>query len=80
MSGKGGVGKSLVTGLLAVTLRRSGYRVGILDGDITGPSIPHMFGLPPKAMSQDNLQRPAHRHRHRRDVHEPAAGDARIRR
>jgi Mrp family chromosome partitioning ATPase len=43
MSGKGGVGKSLVTGLLAVTLRRSGYRVGVLDADITGPSIPKMF-------------------------------------
>jgi hybrid cluster-associated redox disulfide protein len=44
MSGKGGVGKSLVTGLLAVSLRRQGMRVGILDGDITGPSIAHMFG------------------------------------
>ena len=44
MSGKGGVGKSLVTGLLAVSLRRQGLRVGILDGDITGPSIAKMFG------------------------------------
>ena len=44
-SGKGGVGKSLVTGLLAVYLRRQGCRVGILDADITGPSIPRMFGL-----------------------------------
>jgi Mrp family chromosome partitioning ATPase len=43
MSGKGGVGKSLVTGLLAVSLRRAGYRVGILDADITGLSIPKMF-------------------------------------
>lgn len=43
MSGKGGVGKSLVAGLLAVSLRRSGYTVGVLDADITGPSIPKMF-------------------------------------
>ena len=46
VSGKGGVGKSLVTALLAVTLKRQGYSVGILDGDITGPSIPRMFGIP----------------------------------
>src|SRR5260221_12243040 len=44
MSGKGGVGKSLVTGLLAVSLRRQGLRVGILDGDLTGPSIARMSG------------------------------------
>jgi ATP-binding protein involved in chromosome partitioning len=44
LSGKGGVGKSLVTSLLAVVMRRKGYNVGILDADITGPSIPKMFG------------------------------------
>lgn len=45
MSGKGGVGKSLVTALLAVSLARRGKEVGILDADITGPSIPKMFGM-----------------------------------
>ncbi|MDQ2866313.1 MAG: P-loop NTPase [Candidatus Eremiobacteraeota bacterium] len=45
MSGKGGVGKSLVTALLAIGLRRKNLAVGILDGDITGPSIPKLFGL-----------------------------------
>lgn len=44
VSGKGGVGKSLVTSMTAVMLRRKGYRVGIMDADITGPSIPKMFG------------------------------------
>ena len=45
MSGKGGVGKSLVTALLALGLRRRNLQVGILDADITGPSIPKLFGL-----------------------------------
>ena len=45
MSGKGGVGKSSVAALLAIALRRRGLRVGILDADITGPSIPRMLGL-----------------------------------
>ena len=53
MSGKGGVGKSLVAGLLAVGLKRRGFSVGILDGDITGPSIPRMFGVREKPMSAD---------------------------
>ncbi len=54
MSGKGGVGKSLVSGLIAVSLRRKGFEVGILDADITGPSIPRMFGV--KAMPSGNEQ------------------------
>src|SRR5438128_2562936 len=54
MSGKGGVGKSLVTGLLAVSLRRQGLRVGVLDGDITGPSMARMFGTNGQPMKSAN--------------------------
>lgn len=59
MSGKGGVGKSSVTALLAVALRRADKRVGILDADITGPSIPRLFGLTDRpAMTKDGGIRP----------------------
>ena len=44
-SGKGGVGKSLVASLAVVALRRQGHEVGVLNADITGPSIPKMFGI-----------------------------------
>ena len=53
VSGKGGVGKSLVTALTAVSVRRSGHTVGILDADITGPSVPKMFGVSERATSDD---------------------------
>lgn len=49
VSGKGGVGKSLVTSMLAVHAAKKGYKVGVLDADITGPSIPKMFGINKKA-------------------------------
>jgi Mrp family chromosome partitioning ATPase len=54
MSGKGGVGKSLVAGLLASAFAREGKDVGILDADITGPSIPKMFGLNARPSGSDS--------------------------
>ena len=54
MSGKGGVGKSVVTALLAIALRRQGLRVGVLDGDLNGPSIVHMFGAGLEISVADN--------------------------
>jgi hydrogenase maturation protease len=53
MSGKGGVGKSLVAGLAAISLARRGFEVGILDADITGPSIPKMFGITARPMGSE---------------------------
>ncbi|MDP2952949.1 MAG: Mrp/NBP35 family ATP-binding protein [Chloroflexota bacterium] len=53
MSGKGGVGKSLIAGLLAIALNRQHYEVGILDADLTGPSIPLMFGLEARPLGSD---------------------------
>jgi Mrp family chromosome partitioning ATPase len=56
MSGKGGVGKSTITGLLAVAMQRRGLRVGILDGDLYGPGIVHIFGAPSEFSMTDDGQ------------------------
>ena len=53
VSGKGGVGKSMVTSLLAVTMKRMAYNTAILDADVTGPSIPKSFGLKEKAQGSE---------------------------
>lgn len=54
VSGKGGVGKSLVTSLLAVMFNRKGYHTAVLDADVTGPSIPKTFGLTQKAVGSED--------------------------
>ena len=54
VSGKGGVGKSLVTSMMSVLMQRRGYQSAILDADVTGPSIPRIFGLKERAMGDDN--------------------------
>jgi len=58
VSGKGGVGKSMVTSLLATLIARKGYKVGILDADITGPSIPKAFGVHGSITGFDNQMVP----------------------
>ena len=58
VSGKGGVGKSLVTSLLAAAMQRRGAKTGILDADLTGPSIPKMFGLTGRATGTDTALLP----------------------
>ena len=55
VSGKGGVGKSSVTSMLAVATRRMGYKVAILDADVTGPSIPQAFGIKEQATGTDEM-------------------------
>ncbi len=58
VSGKGGVGKSMVTSLLSTLMARKGYKVGILDADVTGPSIPKAFGVHGKITGYDNFMLP----------------------
>ena len=62
VSGKGGVGKSLVTSLLASEMQRRGHRCAVLDADITGPSIPKSFGITAKAMGTDDFLLPVTTH------------------
>ena len=62
VSGKGGVGKSLVTSLLAVAMARRGYKTAVLDADITGPSIPRSFGLTQRATGTDEYLLPVFTH------------------
>jgi Mrp family chromosome partitioning ATPase len=62
MSGKGGVGKSLVTSLIGVSLARLGFEVGILDADITGPSIPRIFGISGRPVGSQSGIMPALSH------------------
>ena len=59
VSGKGGVGKSMVTSQLAVLLRRRGYAVGVMDADVTGPSIPQAFGIHEKAIGTEDALLPS---------------------
>lgn len=59
ISGKGGVGKSMVTSMMAVTMNRRGHRTAILDADVTGPSIPKAFGITEKATEINGKIMPA---------------------
>ena len=59
VSGKGGVGKSLVTSLMAVLMNRNGFRSAVLDADVTGPSIPKIFGVHTKAKGDETGLYPA---------------------
>ena len=62
VSGKGGVGKSMTSAMMAVSMRRKGYKVGVLDADITGPSIPKLFGVHGPAMGTEDGIKPVESH------------------
>ncbi len=62
VSGKGGVGKSLVTSLMASEMQRRGHNCAVLDADITGPSIPKSFGIHEPCMGTDEYLLPARTH------------------
>ena len=62
VSGKGGVGKSMTRAMMAVSMRRKGYKVGVLDADITGPSIPKLFGVHGPAMGTEDGINPVESH------------------
>ena len=62
VSGKGGVGKSMTSAMMAVSMRRKGYKVGVLDADITGPSIPKLFGVHGPAMGTEDGINPVESH------------------
>lgn len=68
VSGKGGVGKSLVTSLLAVLAQRKGYKTAIMDADITGPSIPRFLPARPRRSKRMGLVSGKNRGRHKRYV------------
>ena len=59
VSGKGGVGKSMTSALLACAMARRGYHCGVLDADITGPSIPKLFGIHGRAMADARAAGPS---------------------
>lgn len=74
VSGKGGVGKSMTSAMLAVSMRRLGFKAGVLDADITGPSIPRLFGVKGPATGDGESINPGFQpYRRGNHEHQPAA-------